>query len=289
MTSLQDYVRYVCARQAATDRRQRGEPWPWSDDPTIRSYTFCSAIRDDDRTSREARQLILDLPEPLRLGAALTFRLYNRIDTLAALRDAGALEARSSEPIKAVFGTLSAVISTAFKLNVGGQLNDKNAIARGVYLGLRAARNGDFVRRRSAQITTQAIKGTLGVGPFVAYQIMQDLRWLFGSYDDEMLWCVMGPGAVRGARRIANTYEVGAFGEGKTKYKKHDDLRIDGEFRHLLLAALDALRESDLSSRERINMFEVEHNLCELDKYERTRTGEWKGRPFRPREKGAAP
>jgi hypothetical protein len=99
--------------------------------------------------------LIVDLPESLRLGAALTFRLCNRVETLAALRDAGELEARNSDSIKAVFAQLPVVISTAFKLNIGGKLNDKDAIARGMYRAQRAARNGEFVRRRSAQFTTQ--------------------------------------------------------------------------------------------------------------------------------------
>jgi hypothetical protein len=169
MTSLENYSRYACARQDATDRRERGEPQPWSADPIIRDYRFCSVVRDDDRTSREAKRLILALPEPLRRGAALTFRLYNRPETLIALRDAGALEARSSDPIKAVFAQIGVVISTAFKINVGGKLNDKDTIAYSVFRGLRAARNGDFVPRRSAQLTTQAIMGVIGNSPFLAY------------------------------------------------------------------------------------------------------------------------
>jgi hypothetical protein len=290
--ALEDYSRYACARQDATDRRERGEPRPWSNDPTIRDYRFCSVIRDDDRTSREAKRLILALPEPLRRGAALTFRLYNRPETLIALRDAGALEARSSDPIKAVFAQIGVVISTAFKINLGGKLNDKDTIAYSVFRGLRAARNGDLVPRRSAQLTTQAIMGVIGNSPFLAYQIMQDLRWLCGSYDDEMLWCVMGIGAVRGARRLSQTYVVNSFKDGdkaKRSPKQHVDLRIDGEFSSVLPAALKALKESDLSSRERITMFEVEHNFCEYDKFERTRTGEWKGRPFKPRSAEARP
>jgi hypothetical protein len=193
------------------------------------------------------------------------------------------LEARSSDPIKATFAQIGVVINTAFKINIGGKLNDKQAIARAVFRGLRAVRNGDFVPRKSAQISTQALKGVLETGPFLSYQIMQDLRWLCDPYVDEMSWCVMGPGAVRGARRLAGTYERGSFGEGMTRYKKHDDLRIDGEFQRLLPAALKAVKNSDLSSRERVTMFEVEHDLCEWDKFERTRTGEWKGRRFRPR------
>src|ERR1019366_7853583 len=230
MTTLDNFIDYACARQDATDRRERGEPQPWSSDPVIRDRFFCSVIRDDDRTSREARKLILALPEALRLGAALTFRLYNRPETLVALRDAGALEARSSDPIKAVFGQIGVVISTAYKINVGGKLNDKDTIAYSVYRGLRATRSGDFVPRRSAQITTQAIMGVIGNSPFLAYQIMQDLRWLFGSYDDEMSWCVMGIGAVRGARRLSQTYVVNSFKDGdkaKRSPKQHVDLRID--------------------------------------------------------------
>ncbi len=100
MTALDGFIRYVCARQAATDNRNSGTPPPWSADPIIRDYRFCSVIRDEDRTSREAKQTIDGLPENQRLGAALTFRLYNRTETLTALRDAGVLEGRSSDEIR---------------------------------------------------------------------------------------------------------------------------------------------------------------------------------------------
>jgi hypothetical protein len=65
--------------------------------------------------------------------------------------------------------------------------------------------------------------------------------------------------------------------------KHNNDLRIAAEFSGVLREAFKALKESDLSSRERITMFEVEHNFCEWDKFERTRTGEWKGVRFRPK------
>jgi len=290
MTVLADFVRYVELRQLASDNRARGLPQPWSADPIIAANKFCAVVRDDDRTSRLARQIILGLPQHLRLGAALTFRCYNRIETLIALRDADALDARETEPICAVFDQIGTVIGTAYKINVGGGLNNKSKIAYTVLRGLRAARNGDFVPRRSAQITTQAITGVIGPSPFIGYQIMQDVRWLTGSYDDEMRWCHVGIGAARGIRRLRGTYLPNSFRDGdkaKRPLKHHPDLRIDIEFAGHLQAAFAALMECGVSSRDRLTMFDVEHNFCEFDKFERVRTGEAGGVRFRPRLEAA--
>ena len=52
--------------------------------------------------------------------------------------------------------------------------------------------------------------------------------------------------------------------------------------REILFAALrsDTLQ---VTVRDRFNMFELEHNLCEFDKYCRVVSGESKGKKFEPR------
>lgn len=50
--------------------------------------------------------------------------------------------------------------------------------------------------------------------------------------------------------------------------------------------SLPLMRELLVATREiesRMNMMEIEHNLCEYDKYERLVSGETKGASFKPR------
>jgi alpha-glutamyl/putrescinyl thymine pyrophosphorylase clade 1 len=60
--ALDRFLYYVRERQAIYERRAAGAPSPWTDDDILRRTKFCCVLRDDDRTSREARRIILDLP-----------------------------------------------------------------------------------------------------------------------------------------------------------------------------------------------------------------------------------
>ena len=108
-----------------------------------------------------------------------------------------------------------------------------------------------------------------GFSDFMSYEVVTDLRhtkWLEKA-PDIMTWANPGPGAMRGLNRI--------FGrELNDKQKK--PLFIQ-EMRDLL-----ALLNNEPLPLE---MRDIEHCLCEFDKYERARLGQ--GRPrakYKPRE-----
>jgi hypothetical protein len=127
-------------------------------------------------------------------------------------------------------------------------------------------------------------------GPFHSYEIVTDLRHttLLGGAPDILTWANPGPGARRGLNRVH-----------ERKVKDHTVGR-DGlieEMRALLEISRDARMwpHADTAScgdgsfderhrREIENkwpaweMREVEHTLCEFDKYERVRLGEGKPR-----------
>tara|TARA_X000001388_G_C2136739_1_gene87090 strand:- start:29 stop:553 length:525 start_codon:yes stop_codon:yes gene_type:complete len=108
-----------------------------------------------------------------------------------------------------------------------------------------------------------------GFSDFMSYEVVTDLRhtkWLCKA-PDIMVWANPGPGAMRGLNRI--------FGRPlDSKQKK--PLFIQ-EMRDLL-----ALLNNEPLPLE---MRDIEHCLCEFDKYERARLGQ--GRPrakYKPRE-----
>ena len=272
--------KYVHERQAIHERRAAGLPPPWTDDPVLQSKKFCCVLRDDDRTSQEARRVILDLPQGDRLGAVLGFRLYNRVSTLEALRDAGWRD------IPAVFAGLDpAINATAYKISVKGGLFNRETIAVMVSRCYRKA--GDYAPRRRAQAAFSAIRGTYGHGAFLAYQTIQDLRWLFGHYEDEQEWCVLGLGALRGLARLQGQYVPMDWRQKQAKGNSEEELyaRLTG-----INIRDQEKRDPRLHPRAREmmtpliatlglpNLFEVEHNLCEWDKYERIASGEAPGR-----------
>lgn len=129
------------------------------------------------------------------------------------------------------------------------------------------------------------------MGDFMAYEVVTDLRHtpLLNKAPDIMTWANPGPGAARGAGRV--------FKADHKAYTKQQKSVLNGLMHNLLVASRDpkhwpqplaggrgATSYSALAGDHNFKdawpaweMREVEHTLCEFDKYERVRLGE--GRP----------
>ena len=121
----------------------------------------------------------------------------------------------------------------------------------------------------------------VGWGPFMAYEVVTDLRHTRYLRDapDIYTWANAGPGAIRGLNRLYGR-ELGA----KPKPQQTNDEMIQ------LMAELNALDERGFNETfgppqigsphagPRFEARDIEHTLCEFDKYERVRLGEGKMR-----------
>lgn len=282
MTDLRPFLNYVFERQQIADFRRGGALPPWSADPIFQTRKFCCVIRDDDRTSREARAIITTLPSR-KLGVTLGFRLYNRVSTLEALLAADAWDRdsvlRTLQALPLVFNT------QAYRVTVKGGLWSLEGVAT---ILAKAARQVLWEPRDVAQYTTEMIQSLLGIGPFLAYQVVQDLRWLGYRYTDEDTWCLVGGGALRGLERLVSSYSTEKHSyRGGTRF---DHNTVSEKDQAAAQREYSPLMRQLLTESQRIvpamNMFEVEHNLCEFDKYERVRSGETPGLRWKPREQG---
>jgi alpha-glutamyl/putrescinyl thymine pyrophosphorylase clade 1 len=285
------FLDYVRQRRTILLRRAAGEAPPWTRDQVLLQHKFCCVSRDDDRTSVLARQLIMSLPSAQRLGAVLGFRLYNRVETLEALCAAGCLE--RGEGVEQVILALDHALNTsAYKISVPGGLFNKRSVSAMVRRAVRAAR--DFAPRPRAELTCAAVKGAVGCGSFLAYQVTLDLRWLRGPYQDEQDWCLLGLGAVRGLARLAGLYqpqhwktkqqgdEEGYYARSmgiNLRAQEKGDLGLPPRAREQMIPLLGQLRQV----LPQASMMDLEHNLCEWDKYERIKNGEGVGRHWQPR------
>lgn len=106
-----------------------------------------------------------------------------------------------------------------------------------------------------------------GWGPFMAYQVVVDLRWTRYLRDapDIQTWAAVGPGSARGLNRL--------HGREVKKPVKQDQAL--GE----MLALRDTFINRDLLAPwvALPDLSDFQNCLCEFDKYERVRLGE--GRP----------
>lgn len=275
-------VDYVAERQAATNRRRQGLPRPWSSDPIIAEKFLCSVIRDDDRTCREAigyLATISDATEVFRL--ARCFRYLNWVPSWIAAHQAGVLG--DAKGLAALLRQREAagekyLGAQAFKINVKGGVWNIDRIADCVSRLYTSQWIGKEPTARGMVAWLIERKFT----PFLSYQIMQDIRWTGHRYSDEDAWALVGPGATRGLLRYAGSYG----GHRTWEERRFDNTKIAMQGVSMLREmkeALDELLSLLRAAVPEINMFEVEHNLCEWDKYCRIATGESKGRKFEPK------
>lgn len=106
------------------------------------------------------------------------------------------------------------------------------------------------------------------LGSFHSYEIVTDLRWtkVLERAKDIMSWCNVGPGARRGLNRV---HERDKSDRSKSTSEMLEEMSF-----LLECSRTDRHWPSDWPKWE---MRDVEHTLCEFDKYERVRLSE--GRP----------
>lgn len=298
---------WMTERHAIYARRQQGLPKPWTSDPVLQQYRFCNVFRELDTTTIWIRK---NIREPYAQHENLWFmlamaRTFNRVeflrqivgdpiywprgetfnlDSLASFADAeiaagrpvytGAYMIRAeSNPRKPwyswskqhyiceiVLGRLWAdrerwvrfLDRERFPMERCGEESKARDPIRLEYVWRALAEDPRYV----------------GWGPFMTYEWVTDLRWTryLNDAPDIMTWANAGPGALRGLSRLAND---GALGR----------LPRQGEALGMMRQILEDSRPSAIRwVGPRLEMRDIEHSLCEYDKYERVQRGEGKPR-----------
>lgn len=305
MKRAAEFFEYARKRQRIYLDRKAGLPEPWTDDYVLRRWRFCNVFREDDRVTRWFRERVR---EPMRyrpeaLLATVVFRLFNRIETGRAIFCDDDLLDESS----AFFDFVRTGKTDAMRRRIIARIGDRGPYVTGSYI-INTPRgfdklNGVLSVLRQFYETpqpvddslagnkltmnwrsmTQHILGPYGqrggirletawrwflqfdyIGEFTAYEIVTDLRHtsLLERAPDVDTWANPGPGARRGFNRVTG--------------RKYNDKEISRErlilgMRELLLLSRDAKMWP--ADWPRWELREVEHTLCEFDKYERARTG----------------
>lgn len=278
MHGCERFFAYARERYRVMLRRETGQPAPWTDDPILRQYRFCNVFREDDRVTRWIAE---NVRRPLRrdprvLLAMYIARWFNRIPTLERLegravsntnlfltwnRDYAERRLRDVKPL--VTGAYM-VKTPAGKNKLEGVLECIEAFVP------HAERVGhEMLAARSLQHATELLQQFPYMGPFMAYEVVTDLRhtYLLDQATDILSWANPGPGAARGLGRVL-------YGEPE-RFDRHVKCQVD-EMQEAMQMLLARSRDPLFwpSDWPKWEMREVEHTLCEFDKYERARLGE---------------
>ena len=258
-----DFNNYMIERHSIYERRAEGQPYPWTDDPILKEYSFCNVYRELDRVTiwiRENwREPYADHPNlPFAMAMA---RQINWPDTL---QEIGFPEHWNPERIKAI---------------MQGRLNRKEKVYTGAYMltgtlgGTKVEQTIDKILTPLYEMPPRIVNNSLeetwkrylpypGFSGFMAYEVVTDLRHTkhLENAEDIMTWANPGPGAKRGLNRIHG------------RPLNHTQPR-----RHFINEMKELLYLCNMAPLP-LEMRDIEHCLCEFDKYERVRLGQGKPR-----------
>lgn len=275
------YFDFINERHRLYLAKKRGKPAPWTRDPILQIYKFTNVYRELDAVSIDCAERVLDQYYPWRksraaglVGDVIGYRLFNWPATwtrLAPARDPWN-EAKAKRILHRAYNAGHKVFTGAYKVSNNGERRSKidlvcEAVSVGYELAPMLVREirKDRTLANAARLFQEHIPL---VGPFVAYEFACDLRWtkLLENAPDIDTWGNPGPGATRGLNRLAE----------RKLTAKPSKWQLVNEMR-------DILEESRLPGRlgkhmVPLEMRDVEHSLCEYDKYCRVKNGEGKPR-----------
>lgn len=277
-----EFFAFARERHAIWSRRHHlGQSGPWTDDPILKEYSFTNIYRELDKTTIWFRENIRDRykDEPAAaLFSTVAFRWFNRIETGQRLLDwdPDIFHPDCWDPVNVAEVLLdhSPWITAAYIIKTP---DGKNKLD-GVLWCIENIRKdlGNLWWQLEKTGMHHAWKVLLGypyMGPFMAYEVITDLRYT-SALDpwDRFEWANPGPGCRRGLARLHGLENYNRFNSTKT-----DELLEP--MRELLSASKDEDTWPYFAPvySPPWEMREVEHTLCEWDKYERARLGQ--GRP----------
>jgi hypothetical protein len=243
---------------------------PWTDDPILQEYRFTNVYRELDKTTIWFRN---NIREPFRdkkdvLLATIAFRWFNRISTGRILDDQMMFSYWDSDEARKLLQGISPVVTAAYIIKTPNGMNKLDGVLW--CIDQCADDIGRMYREmcesNSLERSWEILKEMPFMGPFMAYEVITDLRHthILENATDIMTWANPGPGCRRGISRLLGL-DKDYFRSGKTD-------EIMSHMQLLLAQSQDYI--PDMPPWE---MREVEHTLCEFDKYLRAKSGD--GRP----------
>lgn len=266
-------------------RHEQMLPPPWTDDHILHKYRFTNVYRELDNVTlwfaKNARHSY-EIDPVSTMMATVVFRLFNRNTTGEAiflqktiggwtpferfLETGDAFEMESG--IRAFCGK-GPYCTGAYIINSPNGMNKLRGVLQMIQWvwDRRMEFCSQIVEENTLEHAWEQFRKVNHIADFTSYEFVTDLRWtpLLNTATDIMTWANPGPGAMRGLNRL--------YGRPlDSKQKKH---LFVCEMRRVLEMSTD----SDYwpTYWPKLEMRDVEHTLCEFDKYERARLGQ--GRP----------
>lgn len=280
--NIQRYFDFCKERHAIYLRRQRGDEWPWTIDPILKTYRFTNCYRELDTGTIWLREHIR---EPYADDKELFFNIaaYRLFNWIPTYRNLGYIYTWNRDWINSILRKMRANGENVFTnahMMTGTLGGDKIHQFVDIILPKLWENRQDLQPMEGDTLQDAFIrlcKHSPGFGAFISYEVVTDLqhtRYLENA-TDIMTWANPGPGAMRGIQHLLGLPVGNMKGIKCPSYDKYI------EHMQNLLSMSKKYLPKWMPAWE---MREIEHTLCEFSKYEKVRLGGRSKRKYYPPE-----
>ncbi len=280
------FWRFVNERQLIWHRRfVDKKKAPWTKNPTLREFQFTNVYRELDRGTLFLTQKILpmyDNPKDM-LFAIVIYRLFNHIPTWIRIEDwhgdvphAGKWKwGEEAKQLRKWNNKGNQVFTSAFTVTGAAFAGSASKIDNICYL---IEEIQHFLYHRDFQWWKEVwnaknmkdawdkIRKIRGFGPFLAYELVIDINYAHRRWGEDS-FVNPGPGAKRGINAIyPDVHKVPDYIDTIKHLKKIQQKMLPKEFPYTDKVPKD------------MTLRNIEHSLCEFQKYEKRRKGIRTGR-----------
>lgn len=256
---LNTYIETALERHRIYKKKEAGLPKPWTEDPIYQQFFFCNLFRQYDKCSKWIIDKVIpygrwDLIILYRFIS--TYALFEEIDYNADIADLE--EVYNFLELRKSYGT--SMFNGCFLRNprVEGGWTETWKVPFYTIEAIRKEESvlKNFLKRDSLQELVGYLKKFPGIGGFMGYEYACDFEYTkFFNPTDKYTWANMGPGAKKGMSLV----KYGVPGKQMTQ-----DEWLEGA--RELFKILKKRVESEFPDED-VSMREVEHWLCEFQKY----------------------
>ncbi|KAG5645615.1 hypothetical protein DXG03_005606 [Asterophora parasitica] len=274
------FWKWATERKAIDDRRRLGIPQPWSDDPIFQNYAFCNTFRVLDKLSQYIIREVIEKgpqdPDEVLFRVVL-FNIFTKIETWELLADKlGPLtwaryNRKDYERVLTKAKKKGTTLYTGAFQKPAPKLGFKEAHVNHLCL-LEIFMENDLPGRfRSAKYLAEIYEFLLSfhsMGEFSTYQLILNLSYtnLFNFSEEDFV--VPGPGASSGLGKMFGLSKVAAA-KAQSPDIEEDIIRwmVDNQAAQFERLGLEFTGLGP--DRLPMELVDVEHALCEVDKYSR--------------------
>lgn len=287
---VKSFYDFMIERELIRQRRRLGLPMSeWTADPIFQTYSFTNVKREHDRTTvllkKEFYDPVVaemngfDRPtqeelEMLLLNCAI-FRFFGTIESARAIGWTRTW-AEGREKIMRIGPMLK--FTSAYIITSAGRSDPKYSVVC-EFIDSLMGRIGEIVLCERWEDAVNKMTNCYGIGSFMAKEIYLDFILASGRIPkDWTTWTPVGPGGRRGASRIR--YNVpDKISESEALEVIRDVYALRDEY---WPEVFDGGEEDRQYTLPKLDLTDIQFQLCEWDKYSRVAEGRRPKRFFRP-------